>query len=145
MNKLQTWTHLAERAQTQAAAALVEVVAANRRLKELASTEARLHELYADYSQRLRNVEGALHKMSQNTMSRHYIAHVETLLQKLAVAQAAARETLALAQEKRLAAELERVKMQHLTQCEAAKLQRARKAMEQKQLDNLAITRFNLR
>jgi len=145
MNKVQIWSRLAERAQMQAAYALMEVVAANWQLKKLASNEASLHGLHADCSMRLRKVEGASHKMSQYIMYRHYIGHVENLLQILAVAQTAARETLALAQEKRSAAEIARVKMQHLTQYEAAKLQRARKTIEQRQMDNLAVARFNLR
>jgi len=145
MNKVQIWSFLAGRAQTQAAAALAEVVATTRQLKDLASSEARLHELHADYTMRLRNVEGASHKMSQNMMCRRYITHVDSLLQRLAEAQATARAALALAQEKRSAAEMERIKMQHLAQRETAKVQRALKATEQRQLDNLAIARFNLR
>ena len=145
MNKVKIWSRLAQRAETQVSNALVQVVKARRRVEELASSEARLHELHADYVLRLRKVESESHAMSQNMMCRRYIANVEALLEKLGEAQMALRETLACAQKKRLTAEIERAKMQHLEEREEKKLLLARKTHEQRQLDNIAITRFNLR
>ncbi len=145
MNKVQTWTRLAKRAEAQASSALVEVASVRRRLTELASSEARLHELRADYAARLQKVESAPHTMSQNMACRRYISHVESLLQKIAEAQAVAREALAQARAKHRAAEADRMKMQHLAESESARVLRAHKAREQKQLDQLAINRFNLR
>jgi len=145
MNKVKIWSRLAQRAETQVSNALVQVVKARRRVEELASSEARLHELHADYVLRLRKVESESHAMSQNMMCRRYIAHVESLLQKLAETQASARGVLVQAREGQRTAELECAKMQHLAERAQAQVLHARKVQEQSQLDKLAITRFNLR
>ena len=145
MNKVQIWSRLAKRAEAQASNALAEVADARRRLQKLAASEARLLELRADYVARLQKVESASHAMSQNMACRRYISHVENLLQKIVEAQAVVRENIARAREKHREAETERVKMQHLAENEAARVLRLRNTREQRQMDQLAISRFNLR
>ena len=145
MSKVQTWSRLAKRAETQATNALVAVAQAKLRVDQFAASEARLHELHADYAMQLRKVESVSHTMSQNMACRRYIFHVETLLQKLAEAQTLARATLGEAREKHRRAEIERLKMQHLAERAAAQVLDARTAQEQRQMDQLAIARFNLR
>ncbi len=145
MNKVQIWSRLAKRAEAQASNALAEVADVRRQLQKLAASEARLLELRADYAARLQKVESASHAMSQNMACRRYISHVENLLQKIVEAQAVVREAIARAREKHREAEVERVKMQHLAETEAARVLRLRNTLEQRQMDQLAISRFNLR
>ena len=145
MNKVQIWSRLAKRAEAQASNALAEVADARRRLQKLAASEARLLELRADYVARLQKVESASHAVSQNMACRRYISHVESLLQKIVEAQALVHEAIVRAREKHREAELDRVKMQHLAETEAARVLRLRNTREQRQMDQLAISRFNLR
>ena len=145
MNKVQIWSRLAKRAEAQASNALAEVADARRRLQKLAASEARLLELRADYVARLQKVERVAHAMSQNMACRRYISHVESLLQKIVEAQALVHEAIARAREKHREAEVDRVKMQHLAENEAARVLRLRNTREQRQMDQLAISRFNLR
>ena len=145
MNKVQIWSRLAKRAEALASNALVELAGARRRLQELVASEARLIELRTDYVARLHKVESEPHAMSQNMACRRYISHIESLLQKIVEAQLVVRENIAQAREKQRAAEADRVKMQHLAEAEAARVLRLLKAREQNQMDQLAISRFNLR
>ena len=82
MNKQQTWNLLAKVAQSKSAEAQTQLVKARQNLEEVAKSEKRLQDLYADYSARLQP-GGPSCTMAEAKNLRGFIEHIETLHQSL--------------------------------------------------------------
>jgi len=145
VKKVRTWSVLVARAEARVAAALGVVAAANRRLREVAASAARLDALHADYVARLRTTQSAPHSMVDNMMYRRYIDHVETLQRRLAEKQAAVSAELAAAKGEHLAAQTECMKFRHLMEREAGRLLLEQREKEQAETERAAIAQFNRR
>jgi hypothetical protein len=145
MSRIQIWNLLAKRAQSRANDALSPVNRARQRLETLEKNAVRLDELRSEYLARLHAVEGQLHTMSENMICRRYIAHVEELKAKLSETLAVAREELLQAKLRHQVLEAERVKMNYMATNAGKSEYRKKAALEQSEMEKLAITRFNLR
>ena len=117
----------------------------NQRLEDFRRNEERLQKLYNEYRQQQLNGTHSSQGMQAAMNQRQFMNQLLGLQDKLAQEIASTEASLAQQRKQLLLAELEWQKMEALAEQDQRQVQRAQDRLEQRQMDNLAVARFNLK
>ena len=98
-----------------------------------------------EYTQKSQALEHGVHTVSQSINSRQFIAQLLQLIQRLELDIGQARVNLDNAKQAVKLMELERLKMQSLVEQDLKAVQTYHRKEEQKQMDALGVTLYNLK
>jgi flagellar biosynthesis chaperone FliJ len=145
MKPRECWTVLANKAQDKVSEAQNRQLKAQDVLnKQLASRE-RIYVMVREYKQQAQTLEQNIHSVSQSINSRQFLAQLLQLIQRLELDISQAEVNLEKAKQAVKIFELERLKMQSLVEQDLNAVKTYHRKEEQKQMDALGLTLFNVK
>jgi len=145
MKPRECWTVLANKAQDKVSEAQNRQLKAQDVLnKQLASRE-RIYVMVREYKQQAQTLEQNIHSVSQSINSRQFIAQLLQLIQRLELDISQAEVNLEKTKQAVKTFELERLKMQSLVEQDLNAVKTYHRKEEQKQMDALGLTLFNVK
>jgi len=139
------WPLLAQKAEDAVNAAMVELVASRKRIEHLQVSRARMQNLYEDYKRRAMQAQEKLHTMVETTSYRHYMLRLQGLVQRVDQDLQLAFQDQQQIKSKLLKAEQHLMRMQSLVERDLEAIRKHNRVQDQKQMDALGLTLFNLR
>jgi flagellar export protein FliJ len=139
------WPLLAQKAEDAVNATMVELVASRKRIEHLQTNRVRMLNIYEDYKQRAALAQQKLHTMSQTTSYRHYMLQLQELVQRVDQDMQLAFHDQQQIKSKLLKAEQHLMRMQSLVERDLEAIRKHTRVQDQKQMDALGLTLFNLR
>ena len=139
------WPLLAQKAEDAVNATMVELVASRKRIEHLQVSRARMQNLYEDYKRRAMQAQEKLHTMVETTSYRHYMLQLQGLLQRVDEDLQLAFQDQQQIKTKLLKAEQHLMRMQSLVERDLEAIRKHNRVQDQKQMDALGLTLFNLR
>ena len=139
------WPLLAQKAEDAVNATMVELVASRKRIEHLQNNRVRMLNIYEDYKQRAALAQEKLHTMSQTTSYRHYMLQLQGLVQRVDEDLQLAFHDQQQIKSKLLKAEQHLMRMQSLVERDVQAIRHHNRVQDQKQMDALGLTLFNLR
>jgi len=139
------WPLLAQKAEDAVNATMVELVASRKRIEHLQTNRVRMLNIYEDYKQRAALAQQKLHTMSQTTSYRHYMLQLQELVQRVDQDLQLAFHDQQQIKSKLLKAEQHLMRMQSLVERDLEAIRKHNRVQDQKQMDALGLTLFNLR
>jgi flagellar export protein FliJ len=139
------WPLLAQKAEDAVNAIMVELVASRKRIEHLQTNRVRMLNIYEDYKQRAAQAQQQLHTMSQTTSYRHYMQQLQELVQRVDQDLQLAFHDQQQIKSKLLKAEQHLMRMQSLVERDLEAIRKHNRVQDQKQMDALGLTLFNLR
>ena len=139
------WPLLAQKAEDAVNATMVELVASRKRIEHLQTNRVRMLNIYEDYKQRAALAQEKLHTMSQTTSYRHYMLQLQELVQRVDQDMQLAFHDQQQIKSKLLKAEQHLMRMQSLVERDLEAIRKHNRVQDQKQMDALGLTLFNLR
>ena len=139
------WPLLAQKAEDAVNAIMVELVASRKRIEHLQNNRVRMLNIYEDYKQRAALAQEKLHTMSQTTSYRHYMLQLQELVQRVDQDMQLAFHDQQQIKSKLLKAEQHLMRMQSLVERDLEAIRKHNRVQDQKQMDALGLTLFNLR
>ena len=139
------WPLLAQKAEDAVNAIMVELVASRKRIEHLQNNRVRMLNIYEDYKQRAALAQEKLHTMSQTTSYRHYMLQLQELVQRVDQDMQLAFHDQQQIKNKLLKAEQHLMRMQSLVERDLEAIRKHNRVQDQKQMDALGLTLFNLR
>ena len=145
MKACAAWPLLAQKAEDAVNAIMVELVASRKRIEHLQVSRARMQNLYEDYKRRAMQAQEKLHTMVETTSYRHYMLQLQGLLQRVDEDLQLAFQDQQQIKTKLLKAEQHLMRMQSLVERDLEAIRKHNRVQDQKQMDALGLTLFNLR
>ena len=139
------WPLLAQKAEDAVNATMVELVASRKRIEHLQNNRVRMINIYEDYKLRAAQAQEKLHTMSQTTSYRHYMLQLQELVQRVDQDLHLAFHDQQQIKSKLLKAEQHLMRMQSLVERDLEAIRKHNRVQDQKQMDALGLTLFNLR
>jgi len=139
------WPLLAQKAEDAVNAIRVELVASRKRIEHLQGSRARMQNLYEDYKRRAAQAQEKLHTMVETTSYRHYMLQLQELVQRVDRDLQVAFHDQQQIKGKLLKAEQHLMRMQSLVERDLDAVRQHNRVQDQKQMDALGLTLFNLR
>ncbi|NBW54517.1 MAG: hypothetical protein EBR42_04305 [Betaproteobacteria bacterium] len=139
------WPLLAQKAEDAVNAIRVELVASRKRIEHLQVSRARMQNLYDDYKRRAMQAQEKLHTMVETTSYRHYMLQLQELVQRVDKDLQLAFRDQQQIKDKLLKAEQHLMRMQSLVERDQEAIRKHNRVQDQKQMDALGLTLFNLR
>ena len=139
------WPLLAQKAEDAVNAIRVELVASRKRIEHLQVSRARMQNLYEDYKRRAAQAQEKLHTMVETTSYRHYMLQLQELVQRVDRDLQVAFHDQQQIKGKLLKAEQRLMRMQSLVERDLDAVRKHNRVQDQKQMDALGLTLFNLR
>lgn len=139
------WPLLAQKAEDAVNAIRVELVASRKRIEHLQVSRARMQNLYEDYKRRAAQAQEKLHTMVETTSYRHYMLQLQELVQRVDRDLQVAFHDQQQIKGKLLKAEQHLMRMQSLVERDLDAVRKHNRVQDQKQMDALGLTLFNLR
>jgi len=139
------WPLLAQKAEDAVNATMVELVASRKRIEHLQTNRLRMLNIYDDYKQRAAQAQEKLHTMSQTTSYRHYMLQLQEVVQRVDQDMQLAFHDQQQIKSKLLKAEQHLMRMQSLVERDLEAIRKHNRVQDQKQMDALGLTLFNLR
>ena len=139
------WPLLAQKAEDAVNATMVELVASRKRIEHLQTNRVRMLNIYEDDKQRAALAQEKLHTMSQTTSYRHYMLQLQELVQRVDQDMQLAFHDQQQIKSKLLKAEQHLMRMQSLVERDLEAIRKHNRVQDQKQMDALGLTLFNLR
>ena len=139
------WPLLAQKAEDAVNAIMVELVASRKRIEHLQVSRARMQNLYEDYKRRAMQAQEKLHTMVETTSYRHYMQQLQELVQRVDQDMQLAFHDQQQIKNKLLKAEQHLMRMQSLVERDVQAIRHHNRVQDQKQMDALGLTLFNLR
>ena len=139
------WPLLAQKAEDAVSAIMVELVASRKRVEHLQVSRARMQNLYEDYKRRAMQAQEKLHTMVETTSYRHYMLQLQELVQRVDQDMQLAFHDQQQIKNKLLKAEQHLMRMQSLVERDVQAIRHHNRVQDQKQMDALGLTLFNLR
>lgn len=139
------WPLLAQKAEDAVNAIRVELVASRKRIEHLQVSRARMQNLYEDYKRRATQAQEKLHTMVETTSYRHYMLQLQELVQRVDKDLQVAYHDQQQIKDKLLKAEQHLMRMQSLVERDLDAVRKHNRVQDQKQMDALGLTLFNLR
>ena len=139
------WPLLAQKAEDAVNAIMVELVASRKRIEHLQVSRARMQNLYEDYKRRAMQAQEKLHTMVETTSYRHYMLQLQDLVQRVDQDLQLAFHDQQQIKNKLLKAEQHLMRMQSLVERDLEAIRKHNRVQDQKQMDALGLTLFNLR
>jgi len=139
------WPVLAKKALEGVELAQSKVSLARSKLEQLESSRQKIIEMLEEYKTQSSTIQVRLHSMTETSSYRHFITQLQTLLKQADFQVAQARADLGHAQSALMQAELKKMKMDALVEQDLAAVRTWERKMEQKQMDALGVTLYNLK
>ena len=139
------WPLLAQKAEDAVNATMVELVASRKRIEHLQVSRARMQNLYEDYKRRAMQAQEKLHTMVETTSYRHYMLQLQGLVRRVDEDLQLAFQDQQQIKTKLLKAEQHLMRMQSLVERDLEAIRKHNRVQDQKQMDALGLTLFNLR
>ena len=137
------WTILDQIAENKVFEARENVSSANQILKKITAQKIQLHEMLDDYQKRLKNSQVNSHSIDQNISFRHFIKQVQELLEVITNEEQEAEKKVQIEEDILIDALKEKKKSEFLIDREKQNLIKQNQLKEQKNFDEIAISRFN--
>lgn len=139
------WPVLSDKAKDKVVELQTTIGQLSQRLEDFRRNQQRLHTLYDEYRQReMRDDQNSL-GMQAALNQRQFMNQLLGLQEKLAQEILHTESLLAGQRKQLILAELEWQKMQALAEQDQRQVRRAQERIEQRQMDDLAVARFNLK
>ena len=145
MKPRECWTVLASKAQDKVSEAQNQQQKAKEALDKLLASRERINVMVEEYKQKAMSLEQEIHSVAQSMNSRQFISQLLQLIQRLELDIGQARVNLEKATQSVKVLELERLKMQSLVEQDLKAVQTYHRKEEQKQMDALGLTLFNVK
>jgi flagellar export protein FliJ len=139
------WPLLAQKAEDAVNATMVELVASRKRIEHLQDNRTRMLGIYEDYRQRAAQAQEKLHTMAETNSYRHYMLQLQELVQRVDQDLQLAFHDQQQIKTKLLKAEQHLMRMQSLVERDLEAIRKHNRVQDQKQMDALGLTLFNLR
>jgi flagellar biosynthesis chaperone FliJ len=145
MKPRECWTVLANKAQDKVSEAQNRQLKVQDVLNKQLSSRERIYVMVREYKQQAQTLEQNIHSVSQSINSRQFIAQLLQLIQRLELDISQAEVNLEKAKQAVKIFELERLKMQSLVEQDLNAVKTYHRKEEQKQMDALGLTLFNVK
>jgi len=139
------WPVLARKAEDSVRQWQNEIARSQSRLEQLQASLDRLDHMYAEYRNRQLQPQQQALGMNGHMHQRQFMGQLLQLQQRVQQDLDQAQTTLAQQRKQLILAEIEHQKMLALAEQDQRNVERHTQLMEQRRLDELAISRFNLR
>ena len=139
------WPLLAQKAEDAVNAVMVELVASRKRIEHLQDSRSRMLTIYEDYRQRAAQAQEKLHTMSQTTSYRPDLQQLQGLVQRVDKDLELAFQDQQQIKVKLIKAEQHQMRMKSLVERDLEAIRKHNRVQDQKQMDALGLTLFNLR
>ncbi|MFM7001779.1 MAG: flagellar export protein FliJ [Limnohabitans sp.] len=117
----------------------------NQRLEDFKRNQQRVQKLYSEYREQEITADKLRQGMQATLNQRQFMNQLLGLMEKLTLEIQSTESLLAQQRKQLVLAELEYQKMEALAEQDQRQVQRAQDKIEQRQMDDLAVARFNLR
>jgi flagellar export protein FliJ len=145
MKARECWPVLAKKAQDEVDAAMAVVVQIRQNIEHLQSRRQQLLDMYADYKRRIEDKQQQWHSMADTANHRQFMSHLLQLVDRIDQDLQRAHNDLTQAREAQQKADQQRIKMASLMEQDLHRVKVYQQKKEQKHMDALGITLFNLK
>ena len=145
MKPRECWTVLANKAQDKVSEAQNRLLKAQDVLDKLLASRERIYVMVREYTQKAQTLEQNIHSVSQSMNARQFISQLLQLIERLELDIAQANVNVEKARQALKVFELERLKMQSLVEQDLNAVKIYHRKEEQKQMDALGLTLFNVK
>lgn len=139
------WPVLAKKAKEKCDEAQALVRAARDRVKQFEQSRARMVMLHQDYMVRSREAEKKAQSMAETMNFRSFMQQLQSLIDRVDVDLAHAKEEVKLAQIKLQAAEQKRIQMETLVEQDLKAVRDYERKKEQREMDAAGVMLYNLK
>ena len=139
------WSVLTQKAQDEEDTAQTALARARARVLELQQSRERMNDLLEDYKQKTLAAQAQVQTMSQATNSRQFLLQLLSLVSRVDQDLQMALRELEQAKAVSLQASHQRMKMETMQEKDLQAVQAWQRKQEQKQLDALGVTLYNLK
>ena len=139
------WPVLARKAEDTVRQWQNEIAKSQSRLEQLQASLERLNQMYAEYRDRQLQPQQQVLGMHGHMNQRQFMGQLLQLQQRVQQDLTQAQASLAQQRKQLLLAEIEHQKMKALAEQDERDVQRHAQKQEQRRLDDMAISRYNLR
>ena len=137
------WTVLEELAGNKVTESREKVTEATSELNRIIKQKLQLLELLEEYTQKLQESQANVHSITDSIAYRHFIKQVNELLEVIYKEEKTAEEVLNDREDQLIDALKEQKKAEFLSERQTSILKASKEKAEQRQLDELGISRFN--
>jgi flagellar export protein FliJ len=145
MKPRECWPVLAKKADEGVDAAQELLVLARKKLEQLMVSRDKIIEMMHEYKLKSFEIQSRLHCMTETTNYRHFINQLQVLLQQANFQVGHAQAEVNNAKNDLIQAQLKKMKMQALVEQDLKAVQNFTRRLEQKQMDALGVTLYNLK
>ena len=145
MKPRECWTVLANKAQDKVSEAQNRLLKAQDVLEKLLASRERIYVMVREYTQKAQTLEQNIHSVAQSMNARQFISQLLQLIERLELDIAQANVNVDKARQALKVFELERLKMQSLVEQDLNAVKIYHRKEEQKQMDALGLTLFNVK
>lgn len=145
MKPRECWTVLANKAQDKVSEAQNRLLKAQDVLDKLLASRERIYVMVREYKLKAQTLEQNVHSVSQSLNARQFISQLLQLIERLELDIAQANVNVEKARQALKVFELERLKMQSLVEQDLNAVKIYNRKEEQKQMDALGLTLFNVK
>ena len=139
------WPILAKKAHEQVEETQQQLAAARQHLERLQANRQRLQDMYESYRLKAKEKMQQVQVIAEAANDRQFMAHLLQLIERVDADLAQASIGVEQARQAMLLAEQERMKMDTMVEKDRQAVQTFERKREQKQMDALGITLYNLR
>jgi len=139
------WSVLTQKAQDEEDTAQTALARARARVLELQQSRERMNDLLEDYKQKTLAAQAQVQTMSQATNSRQFLLQLLSLVSRVDEDLQMALRELEQAKAVSLQASHQRMKMETMQEKDLQAVQAWQRKQEQKQMDALGVTLYNLK
>ncbi len=139
------WSVLTQKAQDEEDTAQTALARARARVLELQQSRERMNDLLEDYKQKTLAAQAQVQTMSQATNSRQFLLQLLSLVSRVDQDLQMALRELEQAKAVSLQASHQRMKMETMQEKDLQAVQAWQRKQEQKQMDALGVTLYNLK
>ena len=139
------WSVLTQKAQDEEETAQTALARARARVLELQQSRERMNDLLEDYKQKTLAAQAQVQTMSQATNSRQFLLQLLSLVSRVDEDLQMALRELEQAKAVSLQASHQRMKMETMQEKDLQAVQAWQRKQEQKQMDALGVTLYNLK
>ena len=145
MKARECWPVLAKKAQDEVDAAMAVVIQIRQNIEHLQSRRQQLLDMYADYKRRIEDKQQQWHSMADTANHRQFMSHLLQLVDRIDQDLQRAHHDLTQAREAQQKADQQRIKMASLLEQDLHRVKVYQQKKDQKHMDALGITLFNLK
>ena len=145
MKPRECWPVLAKKAEEGVEEAREVLVGAKKKLEQVEISRNKIIDMMDEYKAKSNEIQSRLHCMNETTCYRHFITQLQNLLKQADFQVAHAVAEVNNAKESLMQAELKKMKMHALLEQDLKAVSNWARRLEQKQMDALGVTLYNLK